>query len=600
MSVTHGEDRHIIKLSEIMRSGVTFVTFNGNSFDIPIITAALAGATQEDLKKLANMIIDQEMRPWQVYRKFRLTELNIDHIDLIEVAPGSFSSLKAYGARMNMPIIRDLPYHHDAVLTDDEKVEVSDYCDNDVDTTEALFNTLRKEIDLRIVIGKEYKEDFRSKSDSQMAETVFAKTLNIARRDNLVPYTVKYKAPSFITFERPDLQALLEKIQETEYAMNGKTGHVILPEFLGKDKVTIGNGVYQTGVGGLHSTHDKHVCHIASKDYIITDIDAASFYPNIAVICGMIPQNTGAKFIELYRDMIARRLEAKRLWKNAEKAGDIETAEANKAIADTLRISLNGTFGKTASRWSPLYSPDLMIAITLTGQLVLLSMIEQIEKLGATVLSANTDGIAIGAPRDIMSKVGDYVDEFSALSGFEFEYTPYRVLAIKDVNNYLAVTTRKKIKAKGLYAKPDLRKNPTAPICSRAVQEWLLNGTDFRETIRFGQFTEFLSARSVTGGGVQGDKYLGRVVRWYNSTDTSLPNITYAKNGNKVPKTDGVREAMVIPQDLRLPKDLDFTWYRKEAIRIAQDIGASEFLTAEEIELVAPPPKVKKVRKVKS
>jgi hypothetical protein len=48
-----------------------------------------------------------------------------------------------------------------------------------------------------------------------------------------------------------------------------------------------------------------------------------------------------------------------------------------------------------------------------------------------------------------------------------------------------------------------------------------------------------------------------------------------------------------------LPKDLDYQWYYKEAINIAINVGAGEFLTEEERQLVAPPPKVKKT-KVKS
>ena len=70
-------------------------------------------------------------------------------------------------------------------------------------------------------------------------------------------------------------------------------------------------------------------------------------------------------------------------------------ASGDKTTSETLKISLNGTFGKLASRYSVLYSPDLMLAVTLTGQLTLLMLIERLEKLGVETLSANTDGIAV-------------------------------------------------------------------------------------------------------------------------------------------------------------------------------------------------------------
>jgi hypothetical protein len=578
------DENFVQRLERLMAAPYTFVGFNSTEFDQPITATAMTGCPPEDIKRMANMIIEGGLRPWQVYRKYRLRESKYDHIDLIEVAPGSFSSLKAYGARLHMPWLKDLPFEHDAVIEDHQRDAVLQYCINDVDTTIALFKALRKEIDLRITMGVEYGIDFRSKSDTQMAEASFVKRLNIGRKENSVPFSLKYKAPSFITFDRTDLQELLIKIQDHDYIMDQKTGHVILPDFLGKEKIKIGGGSYQMGVGGLHSAHDKKVCYVASKDYFITDIDATSFYPTIMINSNLIPQNTGQAFIDEYRTIYHRRLEAKR-------TGDKSTNE-------TLKISLNGTFGKTASRWSPLYSPDLMIAITLTGQLTLMSMIEQIEKRGAQVLSANTDGIAIGGNKEQMQAVSKFVAEFSELSGFDFEYTPYRVLAMKDVNNYIAVKINRKIKSKGLYAPFDLKKNPTSQVCANAVAQWLAHGTPFMETIKKAPFIEFLSARSVTGGAVQGDEYLGRVARWYYSTDKSLPPLTYIKNGNKVPKTDGARAAMIIDPNV-IPDDLDYDWYLKETIETAIDVGASEYLTEEQLALVAPPPKVRKPRSKK-
>lgn len=572
------------KVAKVMSCGLTFVGFNSYSFDQVVVAAATAGATAEQIKQLANILIEQEMRPWQAYRKYRLPEPKYDHIDLIEVAPGTFSSLKAYGARLNMPVLQDLPYAHDRMLSSYEKQKVIDYCWNDVETTIALYNRLASEMRIREDMSTEYGIDMRSKSDTQMAEAGFVKRLNIGRKENEVPRSVTYSAPSFITFEDIRLRHLLQKIQDHIYIMNQKTGHVTLPEFLEKETVIVGTGEYQLGVGGIHSVHDKKVCHVMTDDFFITDIDAASYYPTIMINSNLIPQNTGQRFIDEYKAIYERRLEAKR-------TGD-------KAKNETLKISLNGTFGKTASRWSPLYSPDLMIAITLTGQLTLLTMIEQIEKRGAVVLSANTDGIAIGGTKQQMRDVSLYVQEFSQLSGFDFEYTPYRCLAMKDVNNYIAVKMDRSTKAKGIYAPLDLKKNPTAPVCAKAVAAWLSKGTSFMDTIKSSPFVDFLSARSVTGGAVQGSKYLGRVVRWYATTDKSLPPLTYSKNGNRVPKTEGCREAMVIDKD-HIPDDLDYDWYLKETIRTAIDVGASAYLSEQELQLVAPPPKVRKPRSKK-
>lgn len=582
MTVWGHEEEAIARLNEIMRAPCTFVSFNGIKFDAPVISAFLAGKSVREVKAIANSIIEHEMQPWEAERRFGFKIIKFDHIDLIEVAP-SFVGLKSYGARMHMPWLKDLPYAHDAELDDHQSEMVFRYCVNDLDTTEELFRRLEGPLKLRIAMSHEYGVDMRSKSDTQMAETAFIKRLNIDRSKPKVPPLVSYKVPEFINFKHEHLREIARRMQEHLYNVNPKTGHVELPDFLGKEVVRLNNGTYQMGVGGLHSTHDKKVCYVADEDTIITDIDAASFYPSIMINANMIPANTGQAFIDEYREIYHRRLAAKR-------SGDKTTAE-------TLKISLNGTFGKTASRWSPLYSPDLMLAITLTGQLTLLNLIEELEEVGAVALSANTDGIAMAYPKSRDEAVRNVVTAFSERSRFEFEYTPYRVLAMKDVNNYIAIKTDRKVKAKGIYTPPDLRKNPTASICAKAVAQWLAHGTSFEETIKSGTFEEFISARNVSGGGVQGEEYLGKVVRWYQSTDTSLPPLTYQKNGNKVPKTDGARACMVIDKSGPLPADLDYNWYVKEAIRIACDLGARDYLTVEQIAMVTPPPKVRKSRK---
>ena len=572
----------LVKLREVLSSGCLFVSFNGIKFDLPVTAAVLAGLPYEKVKRIANAVVQDQVQPWQISKMYGLPELKIDHIDLIEVAP-SFVGLKAYGSRMHMRWLKDLPFPHDVEsLTEEEFQQVDTYCENDLDTTEELYRRLRPQIDLRIQMSEEYGVDLRSKSDTQMAETAFIQRLGLKHTTTKVPYSIRYVMPSFITFESTELQALAERIQDHEYLMNQTTGHVILPDFL-KEVVKFNKGSYQLGVGGIHSTHDRKVCHVATEDYIITDIDAASYYPSIIINCNLIPKNTGERFLEEYRTFYDRRIAAK-------KAGD-------KKIAEGLKVPLNGTFGKTASRWSPLYSPDLALAITLTGQLTLLGLIERLEAVGATCLSANTDGICIGCPAETYPRVQDGVKQFEELTKFEFEYTPYRVLAMKDVNNYFAVKTDRSVKTKGIYAAQTLSKNPNAQVCSTAVANWLAHGVPFEETIYASGIEGFLSARSVTGGGVQGGEYLGKVVRWYNSTDKTLPPLTYKSNGNKVPKTDGARACMLLPD--AIPEDLDYEWYIKEAIKIAINVGAKEYLSEAQIQSVTPPPKVKKSRKTK-
>ena len=554
------EDDSRQQLKELFKSSNTFVSFNGLKYDMPVISYFMSGKSMLETKKLGDEIIQENLMPWDAERKYGFKIPRVDHIDLIEVAP-SFVSLKTYGARMNMPTIQDLPFHHDSLIADEHFETILTYCRNDLETTAELYNRLQGQLDLRVQISREYGFDARSKSDSQVAEQMFMKRLNLRRGEVNIPPHVKYHLPSFISFRSEELNSIAERLQAHDFLVKPSSGHVELPDFLKDDLVKIGDGVYQMGVGGLHSQHDRKVCFVSDDERCLVDYDVASYYPAIILNCNLIPMNTGQKFLDEYRTLFHRRLEGKRA--------------KNMVIADSLRIALNGTFGKTANRYSPLYSPDVMINIVLTGQLTLLNLIEQLTDNGIEVVSANTDGIMLYYNRQDQQKVEALVARFSELTKFIFEATPYRSVALKDVNNYYAVKEDRSVKIKGIYSAPTLSKNPTAPVVSKAVGAWLSKGTPFKETLANASVQDFISVRNVTGGGVQGDEYLGRVVRWYQTVD-KLPPITYAINGNKVAKSDGARACMTMP--VNIPQDLDFEWYFQAIMKTIKDVGASRFL----------------------
>jgi len=56
-------------------------------------------------------------------------------------------------------------------------------------------------------------------------------------------------------------------------------------------------------------------------------------------------------------------------------------------------------------------------------------------------------------------------------------------------------------------------------------------------------------------------------------TTEKLPPITYIGSGNKVPKTEGAKLCMSLPD--KLPKDLDYGWYASETISMLEDMGVS-------------------------
>jgi len=554
-----------------------WVGFNCNNFDIPLAIAAANGETVEGIKAMADHIIKDRVPAWLTMQNYGLEYIKkLQTIDLMEPAPGVMVSLKMYGGRMGSTSIIDMPFHHDDYLTDAEAKVLHDYCINDLDETEELYHKLTGQLSLRESMGEKYKMNLMSKSDGQMAEGIIAKQLNI-RSTPQMPLTVRYTAPPFVQPNSQTLKDILSHTEAHRFNIKQSNGSVELPNFL-KEKVIIGNGIYQMGVGGLHSKHDKHISYESSDVMELSEFDVAGYYPNVLLNAEFVPRGLGKPFIDIFRGFVNDRIVAKRIDKKLSALDElspeqeVELANA-KVLNNAGKLMTNSTFGKLGNRFSKIYSPDLMLAITMTGQFYLLALIEDLENMGANVISANTDGIVVAATPEIMQKARDFVAVYGWTSNFEFEENKYRSVAYKDVNNYIAVTTAGKVKSKGLYAASGLNKNPSNEVCSIAARAYLLNGTDVEETIRahftIENFHDFLQARTVNGGARYGDEFLGRVARWYYSTEGG--DIRYRTNGNLVPRSSGGKACMKLPKTL--PSDVDIPHYVEEAISHLNDMG---------------------------
>jgi hypothetical protein len=73
-----------ILLRETLAAPCTFVSFNGIKFDVPVMSAFLAGKSSEEVKRIANAIIEQELQPWDVERRFGFKCIDFDPPGLLE------------------------------------------------------------------------------------------------------------------------------------------------------------------------------------------------------------------------------------------------------------------------------------------------------------------------------------------------------------------------------------------------------------------------------------------------------------------------------------------------------------------------------------
>ncbi len=568
----------------------TIVTFNGMGYDVPMIFYALSGASNAQLKKASDGIIKGGVRWWKVeeYLGVRIP-WGVDHIDLIEPQPNAFASLKILKGRLHDDRMQDLPYEADHRPTHAEMDKLNDYCLNsDLPGTVKLYQALREPLELRETLGREYGQDFRSKSDPQIGESIVKKRIEHLTGKRPVKVETRpgdsfsYRPPDWLKFDRPDLERLLQRIRDHDFII-GENRKVGLPPWLAQERVEIGTSAYAMGIGGLHSTEANRAV-TTTETHVLVDADVASQYPSIIEMLGLAPLSLGKDFLEVYGKIKADRLAAKRA--------------KIKATDKGLKIALNGVYGKLGSPYSVLFAPHLMVAVTLTGQLSLLMLIERAEAAGISVVSANTDGVVFNCPREKFAGIdGDRLNEsllaqitsqWERETGLNLEFAEYSGIYSQSVNSYIAIKPDGGHKRKGPLGNPwsadpadydpraSLMKNPQMTICSDAALAKIKYGTPVADTIRACRdIRQFVTVVKVTAGATWRDEYLGKVVRYYWSTrgDPIYEAKAHAKTGNhkKVSKTDGCSPCMDLPDSV--PSDIDYDRYIAETESILTEVG---------------------------
>ena len=563
-------DSERAKLVKLLRAYRIF-GFNSLNYDLPIVLMMLRGDNVKSCHERGNEIIENNQNHYLTMRKLNLDAPNfLSHFDISDVAVGVRVSLKLYGGRIHAPKLQDLPIHPNTVLRQEQMDAIDLYNVNDLDTTILLYQEIKEAIDLRHELSNTYGIDFMSKSDPQVAEHLIVHQVSKLRGRNVskpssIPTHIRYDVPEYIKFTSPVLRQVLEFVRSHEFEIDDN-GSVVLPDVLAKNSIVIGDTEYQMGIGGLHSK-DKCLKVVPNENQLLLDRDVTSYYPHIILNLGLYPKQMGTHFLEVYRRIVEDRVESKRLISILKDPKELAYHE-NRAAC--YKIVANGSFGKFGSKYSKLYSPELMAKVTLTGQLALLMLIERLNELGISVLSANTDGFVSLMDKSLYAIYDTACFDWMLSTGFNLEETSYKGLYSRDVNNYFAVTQSGKIKGKGVYGKTGLGKNPNARIVAEAVMAKILDDVPFMTTLKdCKDFTKFLIVRTVNGGAQFNGELLGRVVRWVYTTSGEV--ITYAKNGNKVPKSDGGEPFQNLPESF--PTNLDYARYEAECQKLLASMG---------------------------
>lgn len=378
-----------------------------------------------------------------------------------------------------------------------------DYNINDIESTSALLDRCKKDIDLRLAIEDEYGVKVLSKDGVNIGMKIL--THKYLEKTGLTWWDIKdLRSPQayiplkdvilpFIKYDSPILKSVLDEMK-TQVVSPGRKGY--------EKNFVFGGLRYTVGVGGIHSKNDPEIV-IPAEDEMLIDIDVASLYPSMLIEYGFYPKHLGPEFLEVYSQIRSERIEAKH---NGDKIKD-----------STLKLALNGLSGNLQNEHNFCYSPFAVMQIRINGQLLLLMLAEKLVELGCRIVQANTDGLFVLLKKSVYDKVNNVCREWEQLTKLTLEEDRFEAMYQYAINDYIAVkegytdirdrflageqiVQKKKtgelyksieqiqddyIKQKGMFiTKVQLGKGLTPKIIPEAVIKYFVDGIPVEDTIK--------------------------------------------------------------------------------------------------------------------
>ena len=280
-----------------------------------------------------------------------------------------------------------------------------------------------------------------------------------------------------IKFKTPELQKMLSEMMQVTITRTNKDAFSKEIEFYGTK--------YTLATGGIHSQDPPRICRSDDK-FVYLHHDYTSYYPSIMISYNIAPKHLDrATFVKMVDYLKQTRVKCKH---TPDSEGHVMEGVPNKIGAEALKIVINSIYGKLGSELFFLYDRFAQMQVTINGQLMTMTLIEELELNGIHVISANTDGIVIKLPRDKFNVYKEITDRWNETNKMGADYEEYKMIVSRDINNYMDIQTDGTIEYKGAldpkqYLK-ELKKGYDAPVVAIAVFEYLVNNVPVMTTLR--------------------------------------------------------------------------------------------------------------------
>ena len=372
----------------------------------------------------------------------------------VKTTPDSLKTLEGFmGSDIRETTV---PFDIDRKLTSAELEEVIKYCRHDVMQTYLVFSKRLEEFTSQLELAQMFNMDKSAlgRTKAQLSAAALG-----ANRREPTGDEFDFTIPTNLRI------AKYSHVVDWFKARQGAGASV----YSEKLETNIAGVPHVFAWGGLHGARVKY-----HGKGVFINCDVASYYPSMMLEYGYISRAIAdpAHYADIYHKRLAYKA-------------------AKDKRQQPLKIVLNSTYGAMKDRFNPLYDPLQANNVCVTGQLLLLDLIEQVEASGcAEVIQSNTDGVLfklLGATeREInanFATLDDVCYEWEQRSKMRLEFDEFAEVWQKDVNNYVVIAADGTYKSKGAYVKKLSDLDNDLPIVNKALIAYMVHGTPLEQTV---------------------------------------------------------------------------------------------------------------------
>lgn len=470
--ITSDDENYVTELRRISKLGY-LVGFNIKGYDMQIFNFACMGYTPEELYMHNQKIINSNDGKWKdlsFWRKYEFSDL-FDDLK-------TMGSLKQFESNTGLLIKESgIPFGKEN-LSEEDKKEIIEYCKHDVFATNKLVGARWGYLNAKANCSRLSDLD-EAECIKNTAAKVCAKMLHAKQKENLNdPY---YEIPEKLKplFKSKIHPTIIAQFEGTELSN----------DFSYEVRYLKNNFVY--GAGGIHSTYEDSLYSISDGDYILVNADFENLYPSLLVVYNYYASGIPEEGKERFQFLLSECRRLKKHLKEMRKQGLSGTDEYKEAfgLRDSIKLILNASTGAMRQEHSPLYDPQNIIALCMTGQLLTTCMAKIVFDLGALVIQTNTDGILFRIKRNKLQDCYRALQEFSEYIEIPLDIDEEYAVFQKNVNNYILLSEpNAKPKLKGRWAKKsgsDVPLTPlNAPVINDSIIDYYCKNIPIEDTVR--------------------------------------------------------------------------------------------------------------------